>query len=203
MRGEGIFKFFIRVPRQNSDQEDTLIVEVPERGSGLDRFQMGDRVYITGQFRSANRKKAPDSKPHLYLFIFADRIEHDVSGEILNHVKLRGRACKKPNLRLTSKGRDVCDVMLDVRRSYDRSDYLPVVVFGRNARYVSDFDAGQHFFIEGRIQSRKYRKKLSDDKVIERVAYEVSTMDITDIDPDQIISESYFVTRKGSYLHQS
>ena len=54
------------------------------------------------------------------------------------------------------------------------SDYIPCICWGRNARFAGKLSVGSHVAIWGRIQSREYQKKIGNDQVISKTAYEVS-----------------------------
>ena len=61
-------------------------------------------------------------------------------------------------------------------RRYGRADYLPVITWGQLAVQAARLQVGDAVSLEGRIQSRSYRKVLEDGTVQDRVAYEVSAM---------------------------
>ena len=103
-----------------------------------------------------------------------DYIPYDAEEQNPNVVELNGYICKPPVYRTTPFNREICDVLLAVNRGYNKSDYIPCIAWGRNARFVRDAEVGLNVFIGGRIQSRKYNKKLDDDTIEERVAYELS-----------------------------
>ena len=134
---------------------------------------VGERVYIYGQFRSFN--KHDGNCNHLILHLFAreffciDDIGHDD-----NSIELDGFICKEPIYRKTSYGREICDILLAVNRSYEKSDYIPCICWGRNARFASGLEVGTMLKVQGRIQSREYTKKLSETESETRTAYEVS-----------------------------
>lgn len=187
---EGIYTFMLKVPRVRNDVFDTLIVELPERGNNLSRFSKGDRVRIEGQFRSANRRREGETKNYLHLAIFVDSINPESSTYKVNEVRLRGNICKKPNLRVTSKGKDICDVLIAVNRTYGRADYIPCITWGRDAKYIGEFEVGKGFFIVGRLQSRIYHKKLENGEVVDRTTYEVSVSEIKEMREDESVTET-------------
>ena len=82
------------------------------------------------------------------------------------------------DLRKTPLGREIADLLIAVNRSYGKSDYIPSICWGRNARYASGFEVGSHVQIWGRIQSREYVKKLNEFEMEKRIAYEVSVSKI-------------------------
>ena len=170
--GEGFYEFFVRVMRL-SGQADILPITVSERlieGSALCR---GSNICALGQFRSYNKLENEHSKLMLTVFV-RDFIPYDAEEQNPNVVELNGYICKPPVYRTTPFNREICDVLLAVNRGYNKSDYIPCIAWGRNARFVRDAEVGLNVVIGGRIQSRKYNKKLDDDTIEERVAYELS-----------------------------
>ncbi len=138
---------------------------------------------ITGQFRSYNRHEGV--KNRLVLSVFAREIEF--VGSDTNHTKnnqifLDGYICKQPIYRKTPLGREIADLLVAVNRPYGKSDYIPCIAWGRNARYASNLDVGTRLRIWGRVQSREYTKKLSEEECEKRVAYEVSVSKITRVE---------------------
>lgn len=174
--GEKFFQTTISVPR-NSGSVDELQIVVSERLIDVNNKELvGQIVNIYGQFRSFN-KTGEDGRRKLILTVFVKEIqfedEFDYSYKS-NCIRLIGTVCKKPAYRETPLGRTIADVTIAVNRGYGKSDYIPCVVWGRNARYVSDFEVGTNISIAGRVQSRKYTKRLSEYDCEERTAYEVS-----------------------------
>ena len=132
-------------------------------------------VKVKGQFRSYNRHE--EQKNRLVLSVFVRELEfidEELDGAKTNSIFLDGYICKLPVYRKTPLGREIADLLLAVNRPYGKSDYIPCICWGRNARYASAFEVGEHVQIIGRIQSRTYIKKLSDTLTEERTAYEVS-----------------------------
>ena len=84
------------------------------------------------------------------------------------------RSCKPPIYRKTPLGREIADILLAVNRPYGKSDYIPCISWGRNARFASSFEVGARVRVWGRVQSREYTKKLSETECEKRIAYEVS-----------------------------
>ena len=187
---EGIYTFILKVPRLRNDVFDHLVVELPERGNNLSRFNVGDRVRIEGQFRSSNRKEEGEAKGHLYLSIFVESIEPESSTYKVNEVRLHGHLCKDPHFRMTPTGREICDLLLAVNRNYDRCDYIPCVTWGRDAKFANEFKTGDGFFITGRLQSRVYRKRINETEMIEKTAYEVSVAEIKEMQEGETITET-------------
>ena len=132
-------------------------------------------VNVAGQFRSYNRHE--EKKNRLVLSVFAREVEFledEVENAKTNQIFLDGFICKMPVYRKTPLGREIADILLAVNRPYGKSDYIPCICWGRNARYASNFEVGERCLVWGRIQSREYMKKLSEEQVEKRVAYEVS-----------------------------
>lgn len=172
--GEKFYAVNVKVPRY-SDNSDTLPVIVSERLVDTREDLIGLFVRVEGQFRSYNRHD--EVKSHLVLSVFAREIEFvdDLTlGELGNSIYLDGYICKEPIYRKTPLGREIADLMLAVNRPYGKSDYIPCICWGRNARYASEFKVGERCAVQGRIQSREYIKKLEDGNAETRIAYEVS-----------------------------
>lgn len=183
--GEGFYELTIRVNRL-SDNFDIIPIIVSEKFLRNNTFDVGKTVSIQGQFRSFNKIKNGKSKLLLNVFV-RTIIELDDSINP-NVVELSGYICKKPIFRMTPFGREICDVLLAVNRAYNKSDYLPCIVWGRNARFVKDLVVGQKVDIVGRIQSREYQKKLSDEDVVTKTAYEISVNKISLNEVDKTIN---------------
>ena len=172
--GEGFYTMELLV-RRLSDSEDRIPVMVSERLLDITQDYTGQYIEIHGQFRSYNRHEEKHNR--LVLSVFAREVnfveEQDESLPV-NQIFLDGFICKPPVYRKTPLGREIADMLLAVNRLCRKTDYIPCIVWGRNARYASGFDAGSHVCVEGRIQSREYMKKLSETECEKRVAYEVS-----------------------------
>ena len=170
--GEKFYKFLIGTKR-NSGYVDVIPVTVSERVISPEEISEGDSVYISGQFRSYNQYL--DGKHKLGLTIFAKVIEKtDADAKDKNEIELVGFLCKEPSFRQTPFGREIADIIFAVNRSYNKSDYIPCILWGRNARYCQDLAVGTKMTLNGRIQSRSYQKNLPDGTVTEKTAYEVS-----------------------------
>ena len=130
---------------------------------------------VNGQFRSYNRHE--EMKNRLILSVFVREItfvEEELDGAKTNQIFLDGYICKQPVYRKTPLGREIAALLLAVNRPYGRSDYIPCICWGRNARFASAFEVGEHVQVMGRIQSREYMKKITETESQKRVAYEVS-----------------------------
>lgn len=180
--GEGFYLIDLAIKRL-SDQVDILPVMVSDRLLDICRDYSGQTVQVFGQYRSFNITKG--NKKGLFLSIFAREIyflrSDLVDATKSNTITLKGFVCKTPIYRETPRGRIITDLLLAVNRSYGKSDYIPCVIWGRNARYAADFEVGTAVEVCGRIQSREYSKRLGDDTVETRIAYEVSVSKINQV----------------------
>lgn len=170
---ERFYSFMLGVIRL-SGQEDILPVIVSERLLLDVEITDGVRVCVDGQLRSYNMMTQGRSR--LVLQVFAKEIcfaEEGLPDE--NSVYLRGYICKTPIYRVTPFSREIADVLLAVNRAYGKSDYIPCICWGRNARYCRDLEISQFMSINGRLQSREYQKRIDAETVETRIAYEVST----------------------------
>ena len=172
--GEGFYVLEISVSRL-SESNDIIPVMVSERLINVKNSYVGMFVQINGQFRSYNRHE--ETKNRLVLSVFAREItvqEEETEIAKPNYIFLDGYVCKQPVYRKTPLGREIADVLLAVNRPYGKSDYIPCICWGRNARFADSFEVGGRVQVWGRIQSREYQKKLSETEYEKRVAYEVS-----------------------------
>ena len=177
MFGEGFYTFEVAIERTSSFV-DYIPVIVSERLIDINTDIRGAFVFVNGQYRSFNKHEEERSK--LILSVFAREIEVLDSNdyELVNMVFIDGHVCKEPVYRKTPLGREITDLIIAVNRGYGKSDYIPCICWGRNARFVSTFEVGTSVKLWGRVQSRPYTKKISDTEVEERVAYEVSVSNI-------------------------
>lgn len=187
MYGEKFYVFQLEVPRLSSSV-DVLPITISERLLFNIDFHLGQCVIIEGQLRSYNRFIETTNK--LVLTIFAREIyvpEEDELQEILlkpNEIYLDGYICKKPVYRITPFGREITDILIAVNRPYNKSDYIPCIAWGRNARFCENLLVGDHIKIWGRIQSREYQKKLNSGDIETKVAFEVSVSKLEFIEND-------------------
>ena len=171
--GEKFFMTFMSIER-TSGVEDVIPVVVSERLVDVTQSILGEIVEIHGQYRSYSARKETGS--HQILYVFAMEIEilgADIDSPN-NTIFLDGYICKPPVYRKTPLGREIADLLIAVNRPYGKSDYIPCICWGRNARYVGGLKVGEHIVVHGRIQSRVYTKRLPDGSSEERTAYEVS-----------------------------
>ncbi len=178
VHGENFYKMSVCSHRL-SDNEDEIVVTVSERLMCDIDFECGIRVKICGQFRSYNNYSGEGSR--LILTLFAREIEV-TDEEFDNRIYLNGFICKPSVFRTTPFGREIADVLLAVNRAYGKSDYIPVIAWGRNARFCENLPVGTNIKVWGRMQSRKYQKKLDEDVVEEKTAYEVSVSKLELVD---------------------
>ncbi len=172
--GEKFYMVDVKVSRL-SDSSDTIPVMVSDRMIDISGAYTGLLVSIDGQFRSYNRHE--ENRSRLLLSVFARDIEwldQSKEGHEANQIYLEGYICKEPIYRKTPLGREIADLLLAVNRPYGKSDYIPCICWGRNARFASNFALGTRCEVWGRIQSRNYIKKFADGNAEERIAYEVS-----------------------------
>lgn len=176
--GESFYIFDLEVPRL-SGNSDIIPITISERLILEKELEIGDKVAIEGQFRSYNSYE--NEKNRLILTVFAKDIkylsqeeEEDSSKKVSNEVTLVGYICKKPIYRQTPFGREISDILLAVNRAYNKSDYIPAIAWGRNARFCQNIEVGTKVKITGRVQSRNYEKKFEDGTTQTRTAYEVS-----------------------------
>ena len=177
--GEGFYVFMLKCSR-TSGNKDSLPVMISDRLTDIREIKVGQVVTVSGQIRSFNRH-IDDVKSKLILSVFARELKiltQDATElsfeEDINTVILDGFVCKPPIYRCTPKGREIADILVAVNRPYGKSDYIPCIAWGRNARFAGGLEVGEHIRIQGRFQSREYAKKISDNEIETRVAYEVS-----------------------------
>ena len=168
--GEKFYDMTVSVARL-SGQNDVIPITISDRLMEGQNFEIGNLIGLIGQFRSYN--KIVDGKSKLVLRVFVRELcECDENAP--NVIELEGYVCKPPVYRTTPFKREIADLLIAVNRAYNKSDYIPAIAWGRNARYASTFDVGDKIHLVGRIQSRIYQKSLDDGTIEERVAYEVS-----------------------------
>jgi len=170
------FMSFSIVVKRLSEISDVLPVIVSSNVFDIGKLKPGEPIQVRGQLRSYNELK--EGYPHLRLHLFAREIGVKEEGADKNIVIIEGYTCKKPIYRITPFGREITDLLVAVNRPYGKSDYIPIIVWGKNARFAEKLKIGQKLRIEGRFQSRQYEKNLSDGKSDTRTAYEVSVCSI-------------------------
>lgn len=195
--GEKFYIFDLAVPRL-SGNDDIIPITISERLLTIQDVSIDKKIAIEGQFRSYNSYE--NERNRLVLTVFAKEVtfleneeEIEVSKEnSTNEVILNGYICKKPIYRQTPFGREISDLLLAVNRAYNKSDYIPCIAWGRNARFCQNIEVGTEVKIIGRVQSRKYEKKFEDGNVIEKIAYEVSvsSLEIVEKNDDEQTEET-------------
>ncbi|MBO5067715.1 MAG: single-stranded DNA-binding protein [Clostridia bacterium] len=169
--GEGFYEMNVLVKRL-SGQGDILPVTVSERLITDRDLKVGVTINALGQFRSYN--KLVDGKSKLMLTVFVRELLDDAPVRNPNSIVLTGYICKPPVYRTTPFNREIADILIAVNRSYNKSDYIPCIAWGRNARFAKNIAVGEKIAVSGRIQSREYQKKVTDDDIRTLTAYEVS-----------------------------
>lgn len=175
--GKRFYKLSLEVPRL-SGTVDTLPVIVPEPVLQALDPSGGEMIFVRGQIRSFHNPNGEG--PRLLIFVFAEELTAD-DEEPCNQVYIKGVVGKDPVFRRTPLGREICDVMLSVQRSYGRSDYLPCIFWGRSAQEVASCRPGEWVALTGRMQSRQYRKVTEEGTTL-RTAYEISALN-TEVNP--------------------
>lgn len=174
--GEGFYTAMLASER-TSGQKDIIPIMVSDRLVDVKADWTGMFLKIFGQYRSYNKREDGGNRLQLSVFVreFENVIaERDFEIKDENRISLDGYICKQPIYRKTLLGREIADILIAVNRPYGKSDYIPCIAWGRNARFASGLEVGTRLQIEGRIQSREYQKRISDDEYETRVAYEVS-----------------------------
>ena len=177
--GEGFYEFFIRVMRL-SGQADILPITLSERLIQGGMLCKGKSICALGQFRSYN--KIENGRSRLMLTVFIRELLEELPDKNPNSILLSGYICKPPIYRTTPFNREIADLLVAVNRAYNKSDYIPCIAWGRNARFVKNLAVGDKIAISGRIQSREYQKKLTDTEMKVMTAYEVSVSKLAAFD---------------------
>lgn len=185
MHGEKFYLVNILLRRLRGTY-DVIPVMVSDRLVDVEKDYADCNILVTGQFRSYNKHEG--DKNRLLLSVFAREIsfnEKIIEEHNLNDISLDGYICKAPIYRKTPLGREIADVMLAVNRPYGKSDYIPCICWGRNARFAGQFEVGTHVRVSGRIQNREYQNKLEDGTVETRTTYEVSASKIELVEEEE------------------
>lgn len=174
--GESFYILLLGILRK-SGYEDRVRLMVSERLMGGLNLEPGCFLEVSGQIRTYNEER--DGKNRLNVVVFARELRN-LEGEAAyeNHVFLEGFVCKQPVRRTSPLGREICDIMLAVNRMYNKSDYIPCIAWGRNAAFGGEQEVGSKLRLEGRIQSREYKKRDEEGNVSVKTAYEVSVIKI-------------------------
>ena len=178
--GEKFYEMSVMVKRL-SGQADILPITISDRLIVDKNLQVGSIINAIGQFRSYN--KLVDGRSKLMLTVFIrELLDDEEVYKNPNNIVLCGYICKPPVYRTTPFNREIADLLIAVNRSYNKSDYIPCIAWGRNARFVKNLEVGEKIAISGRIQSREYQKRLSDTETVTMTAYEVSISKLSALD---------------------
>lgn len=211
---EKFYTFNLSVARL-SGNTDLIPITISERLFKNEDLEIGKKIKIEGQFRSYNTYE--DEKNRLYLTVFVKEFEvldenkedseeadkEPDEEELTNEITLIGYICKPPIYRQTPFGREISDILLAVNRAYNKSDYIPCIAWGRNARFCSKMEVGTEVKVVGRIQSRSYEKKHEDGTVEERVAYEVSISNLELVENNDENEEDEIEEKNSETLENS
>ncbi len=176
---EKFYSFILRVPRL-SETEDLLPITISEELFDPSLIELGKMIKVKGQLRSYN--KYTESRTRLILTVFAkDVLIPEEDDENPNEIFVNGFICKEPVYRKTPFGREITDLIIAVNRAFNRSDYIPAIAWGKNAVYSENLEVGSNVLLWGRLQSRNYNKRLSENEIETRIAYELSITKIEKI----------------------
>lgn len=188
MYGEGFYTFNLEVQRL-SDAKDVLLITISERLITGMEISVDAELIVEGQLRSYN--KFIDGANRLILTVFArDIIPCEEKSKNPNQIYLDGYICKQPIYRTTPFGREIADMLLAVNRSYNKSDYIPTIAWGRNSRFCKQLEVGDNIRVWGRLQSREYQKRISESELVRKVAYEVSISKMERVNKNDSIDSS-------------
>lgn len=187
--GQAYYMIVLGILRK-SGYEDRIRLIVPEKLLGGRAPKEGEILEANGQIRTYNKEETGRSRLEIVTFVKAlkyirrEGFDHSDHGETLdmgmslNEISIEGFICKPPIRRTSPLGREICDLMIAVNRAYNKSDYIPVIAWGRNASRCEGLKVGDKVVIEGRIQSRSYRKTTEEGSQVVKTAYEVSAVGI-------------------------
>lgn len=173
VKGEVFYELMLAVKRK-SNYLDIIPITISERLILDKKIELGQKICVKGQFRSYN--KVVDEKSRLMLTVFVREIENYV--EDINQIEINGIICQTPIYRVTPLKREIADTIVAVNRTYNKSDYLPCISWGRNAKYINSLKVGDTIYFEGRIQSREYQKEINGE-IKNKIAYEISINTLT------------------------
>ena len=172
VHGERFYRFMLRSDHL-SQNSDLICVTISEKMLTEISIDIGMHLSVSGQFRSYNNYTGQGNKLVLTLFAKDVAIAYETD-EPINEIYLNGYICKPIVYRVTPFGREIADILLAVNRAFNKSDYIPCIAWGRNARFAKHLEVGENIKIWGRMQSREYQKKISDTETVTKTAYEVS-----------------------------
>ncbi len=197
IRGESFYIVKLRTPRLSS-AADEIPLMISERILNVNESLKGRYVDVRGEFRSMNKIIRGENRLLLRLFVKEIRPYEGQGGNYPNHIRLDGYLCRKPVFRTTPAGKEIADIMVAVHRGYGKTDYIPCILWGRNARYGSGLNVGTRLLLDGRLQSRIYQKRISEDEYIERETYEISVNFVSCPEQEE---ERLFVAEKAGTYH--
>ncbi|MBR4998483.1 MAG: single-stranded DNA-binding protein [Clostridia bacterium] len=180
---EKFYEFLLEVPRL-SDSSDIIPITISEKLFTKEDLKMNNVIALNGQFRSYN--KLIENKSKLMLTVFVRELTEVDTTKNPNIIELKGFLCKEPIFRTTPFKREITDILVAINRAYNKSDYIPCIAWGRNARFVKNLEVGTKLEIGGRIQSRVYQKKIDEDNVVNKTAYEISISKVNIIEKEPI-----------------
>ena len=182
--GEKFYCTKIKINRL-SNSSDILPITISERLLQDIDYQKEKLVSVVGQLRSYN--KNVDNKNKLVLTVFVREIKPivEIDTKDPNSIFLDGYICKVPVYRKTPLGREITDLLVAINRPYNKSDYIPSIVWGRNAKFAKNLNVGDRIQMWGRVQSRVYDKKLEGGISVKKTAYEVSVSKIKKVEMEE------------------
>ena len=185
VKDEEFYNFDLKIARL-SGQNDIIPVTISKHLMEYYNIKQGEKIALKGQFRSFN--KMENDKRKLILFVFAKEICEWDNQANPNYIELEGYICRPVIYRKTPFSREICDVLLAVNRSFNKSDYIPCIAWGNNAQIISGLDVPAKIKISGRIQSREYNKKVEGIEIpITKIAYEVSISKFADLEKETLL----------------
>lgn len=192
---ENFYEIDLEVPRL-SQSVDIIPVTISEKLLNENNFNVGKIIAVNGQFRSYNKQM--DGKSKLVLTVFVRELVEPKHDNNTNTIELVGFICKEPIYRTTPFKREICDVLVAVNRAYNKSDYLPCIAWGRNARFAKNLEVGEKISLLGRIQSREYEKKMENGESQTKVAYEISIIKLNKFADTEKLCETTFVAMQNT-----
>ena len=194
--GEGFYVVKLSVKRL-SQVYDIIPLMVSERLIDVTKDYRGCYLEASGQFRSYNRHEENHNRLVLSVFVRDLHVDEELQEiDKPNYIFLDGYLCKPPVYRKTPLGREIADLLMAVNRPYGKSDYIPCICWGRNARYADSFEVGEHVQLWGRIQSREYQKQIGDEQYETRVAYEISVSKLERVEESGEITAASEITEE-------
>lgn len=175
---ENFYEVMVKIKRF-SGSSDILIATISEKLINISNIKVGTFISIDGELRTYNIIENNNNK--LKIVVFAKNVSILDGEKNENNIHFEGYICKKPVYRVTPLGREICDIIVAVNRDYHKSSYIPIISWGRNAKYLKDAEVGQKLECFGRFQSRTYNKKVND-KSVEKTAYEISLAKVKKIE---------------------